>query len=50
MMIRVFNVAGKSGREKTNKAIGLGNMVAGKLDEGGVNQLVDSGNQNSVVC
>ena len=48
MMIRVSNVAGKSRKEKTDKAIGLGDMVVGKLDEGSVNRLVDSGSQNSV--
>lgn len=50
MMIRVFNIAGKSAKEKTDKAIGLGNIVVGKLDEGSVNELVDSGSQNSVAC
>ena len=48
MMIRVSNVAGKSRKEKTDKAIGLGDMVVGKLDKGSVNRLVDSGSQNSV--
>ena len=48
MMIRVSNVAGKSRKEKTDKDIGLGDMVLGKLDEGSVNRLVDSGSQNSV--
>lgn len=43
MMIRVSNIAGKSGKEKTDKDIGLGNMVVGKLDEGSVSELVDSG-------
>ena len=47
-MIRVSNVAGKSRKEKTDKTIGLGDMVVGKLDEGSVNRLVDSGSQNSV--
>ena len=50
MMIRVSNIAGKSGKEKTDKAIGLGNMVVGKRDEGSVNELADSGSQNSVAC
>ena len=50
MMIRVSNIAGKSGKEKTDKAIGLGNMVVGKLDESSVNELADSGSQYSVAC